>query len=118
MSKKWLTEFSGLYSEAKTFGYLAILTNFGLFGRPHLGFYHTAPVWPSVPKLALFGPFRLWAILDLFGHFGGLEAILGLFSDIKCYRLFIQNTSQLLQNLPLTMNCKTGLTLFAQVNPA
>ena len=30
-------------------------------------------------QIGPFGPFRLWAILDLFGHFGGLEAILGLF---------------------------------------
>ena len=47
--KKWLTEFtefSGLYSEAKTFGNLAILTNFVVFGSPHLGFYHTTLFWP------------------------------------------------------------------------
>ena len=81
VSKKWLTEFSGLYSEAKTFGNLAILTNFGLFGRPHLGFYHTAPVWPSVAKLALL-------VLSGFGQFWIFLVILGVLRLLLAFFIY------------------------------
>ena len=79
VKKTEFIEFSGLYSEAKTFGNLAILNNFGPFGRSYLGFYHTAPVWPFWAKLALFlgnfGPFRSFWLLRPFVAFSRYQML-------------------------------------------